>query len=149
MTDKEIIIDGVDISECPAMNTYNVFGQEDKPCCYKYHKYCNAIPICYFKQLKRKEKECEEYRKVNDEKNELLALCGITAGGERKRITYVIKELCGELQAKEQECGNYKQALDEIENYIRDNSDFDESDRLTSSSGAYDILDIINKTKED
>lgn len=55
-------------------------------------------------KLKRKERECEEYRKVNDEKNELLALCGITAGGERKRITHVIKELRGELQAKEKEC---------------------------------------------
>lgn len=43
----------------------------------------------------------------------------------------------------------YKQALDEIENYVRDNSDFDKSDKLTSNTGAYDILEIINEVKED
>ena len=53
MTDKPIIIDCVDVSECPAMNTYNIFGIEDKPCCYKFHEYCSTIPNCYFKELKR------------------------------------------------------------------------------------------------
>ena len=42
----------------------------------------------------------------------------------------------------------YKKALDEIENYVRDNSDFDKSDKLTSNTGAYDILEIINKEKD-
>lgn len=40
-----------------------------------------------------------------------------------------------------------EKALDEIENYIRENSDFDKSDKLTSDTGAFDILDIINKVK--
>ena len=43
---------------------------------------------------------------------------------------------------------SYKQTLDEIENYVRDNSDFDKSDKLTSNTGAYDILEIINKEKD-
>ena len=43
---------------------------------------------------------------------------------------------------------SYKQTLDEIENYVRDNSDFDKSDKLTSNTGAYDILEIINKAKD-
>lgn len=38
-------------------------------------------------------------------------------------------------------------ALDTIERYVRDNSDFDKSDKLTSNTGAYDILEIINKSK--
>jgi hypothetical protein len=42
----------------------------------------------------------------------------------------------------------YKSTLDEIENYVRDNSDFDTSDKLTSNTGAYDILEIINEVKE-
>lgn len=46
-----------------------------------------------------------------------------------------------------EELSKYKQALDEIENYVRDNSDFDKSDKLTSNTGAYDILEIINKAK--
>lgn len=38
MTDKQIIIDGVDVSECPAIDTYNIFGIKDEPCCYKFHE---------------------------------------------------------------------------------------------------------------
>lgn len=48
---------------------------------------------------------------------------------------------------KHKEAEKYKQALDEIENYVLDNSDFDKSDKLTSNTGAYDILEIINKAK--
>ena len=62
MTDKHIIIDGVDVSECNAMCTYNILGIEDKHCCYKFHEYCSAIPNCCFKQLKRKEQEYEELK---------------------------------------------------------------------------------------
>lgn len=47
----------------------------------------------------------------------------------------------------EKQLENEKQALDEIENYVRDNSDFDKNDKLTSNTGAYDILEIINKAK--
>ena len=62
MTDKQIIIDGVDVSGCPAMDTYNIFGIEDKPCCYKFHEYCSAIPNCYFKQLKQAEQKLENIK---------------------------------------------------------------------------------------
>ena len=65
---KEIIIDGVNVRDCPAMNTYNIFGIEDKPCCYKYHDYCLAISYCSYKQLKLKEQECEE---LEEELNDL------------------------------------------------------------------------------
>lgn len=55
-----------------------------------------------------------------------------------------------QLKHKEQELEKYKQTLDEIKNYIQNNSDFDKSDKLTSNTGAYDILEIINKAnKED
>jgi hypothetical protein len=37
----------------------------------------------------------------------------------------------------------YKQALIEIEDYVRDNCDFDKSDKLISDTGAYDILEMI------
>ena len=57
MTDKPIIIDGIDVIECPAMCTYNIFGIEDKSCCYKFHKYCSAIPNCYLKELKLTEQK--------------------------------------------------------------------------------------------
>ena len=64
MSDKPIIIDSVDVSKCPAMDTYNIFGIEDKPCCYKFHEYCSAIPNCYFKQLKQTEQKLENIKEI-------------------------------------------------------------------------------------
>ena len=65
-TDKQIIIDGVDVSGCP----YSKIG--------KYNKYCeqdlydDGTPVftcdeytnCYYKQLKRKEQECERLKQT-------------------------------------------------------------------------------------
>ena len=66
MTDKQII-DGIDVNDCPAMNTFNIFGQEDKPCCYKYFNYCSDNQNCHFKKLKSKERE------LNQLQNELYS----------------------------------------------------------------------------
>lgn len=53
MTDKEIIIDGVDVSECKYL-----------PYCEDKQGNCGNNPNCYFKQLKRKEQECEKYEQT-------------------------------------------------------------------------------------
>lgn len=67
---------------------------------------------------------------------------------ENKDLKDTIKRFtCQSECYKHKEAEKYKQALDEIENYVRDNSDFDKSDKLTSNTGAYDILEIINKAK--
>ena len=104
MTDKQIIIDGVDVSKCPAMDTYNIFGIEDKPCCYKFHEYCSAIPNCCFKQLKRKEQECEELKsdltdlsKIIDCKNGTI-LTFKEQLYKLKQTIAEIKEICNEYQ---------------------------------------------------
>ena len=60
MTDKEIIIDGVDVSGCKyclKMTKYRCTIQRD---IYKW--LCEENPNCYYKQLKRKEQECEELK---------------------------------------------------------------------------------------
>ena len=66
MTDKQIIIDGVDVSKC------KYFDCDSKKCKAEYyvrHGYeiveydtCRENPNCYYKQLKRKEQECEELK---------------------------------------------------------------------------------------
>lgn len=59
MTDKkEIIVHGVDVSECEKLAPYNGYDEETKcnPSC------CQNSPNCKFKQLKRKERECEELK---------------------------------------------------------------------------------------
>lgn len=128
MTDKEIIIDGVDVSECDHLK-YDHIG------CDIDETYCLGSD-CYFKQLKRKEQECEELKKQHEQYKPFYEL-----GAKCTQLNEVADGLSNK-------CDKYKQALDEIENYVRDNSDFDKSDKLTSNTGAYDILEIINEVKE-
>ena len=65
-----------------------------------------------------------------------------------KTVVNKVKEIRKIVEGKDCKWSKYKQALAEIENYVRDNSNFDKSDELTSNTGAYDILEIINKAKE-
>ena len=59
MTDKQIIIDGVDVSECEyhSLNKNNC-----SLCSLSNNLICSYKPFCYYKQLKRKEQECEELK---------------------------------------------------------------------------------------
>ena len=64
MTDKQIIIDGVDISGCEyclKMTKYRCTIQRDV-----YKCLCEENPNCYFKQLKRKEQALDEIEKYLD-----------------------------------------------------------------------------------
>lgn len=47
------------------------------------------------------------------------------------------------IEEKEKQLSRHEQALIEIEDYVRDNCDFDKSDKLISDTGAYDILEMI------
>ena len=62
MTDKQIIIDGVDVSGCEnLMQGIVPFGcMEDRKTCS-----CMNNPNCLYKQLKRKEQECERLKEEN------------------------------------------------------------------------------------
>lgn len=58
MTDKQIIIDGVDVSRCEYFEEFDCMIEPcDKECC------CGWRENCYYKQLKRKEQECEKLKK--------------------------------------------------------------------------------------
>ena len=65
MTDKQIIIDGVDVSGC------EFYNKDDKTCREVNGKYDTDIcefdkcenSNCYYKQLKRKEREYEELKR--------------------------------------------------------------------------------------
>ena len=60
---------------CNFQQNYNVFGLDDKPCCYLYHKYCDDIENCYFKRCKRLEQENEKLRKALEEIKEVANTC--------------------------------------------------------------------------
>lgn len=153
-----IIIDGVDVSGCE-------FHQIDANELYPKAHYCGSMkntfcendPNCYYKQLARKTQEyselLEQHKELDDRVNRMI---------EEKynlaRECEALKKECEELKAYAQRQENqretyYKEllkkdkALEEIEEYVRDNSDFDKSNILTSKTGAYDILNIIDKAK--
>lgn len=62
MTDKQIIIDGVDVSGCEFL-TKTVHCKAQMSILGTDTNKCKCFPNCHFKQLKRKEQECEELKK--------------------------------------------------------------------------------------
>ena len=67
MTDKQIIIDGVDVADCGHINACDkkmkcVILQDD---ICEINPYCEGFN-CYYKQLKRKEQDCAELKKHVD-----------------------------------------------------------------------------------
>lgn len=125
MTDKEkIIIDGVDVSKCKFIN--NIYFS---PC-----GGCKNDDNCYYKQLQRKEQECEKWK-------------------EKWNIGF--QKFCD----KDNELQRYKQALDEVEQLIKNMeadecvyNDFDcsncsEDNTCPTKVKSY-ILKIIKKAKD-
>ena len=131
MTDKQIIIDGCDVSGCSLYEDnpkYRMWGTCD---CMRsmvdqsgYDELAGAECKgynCYYKQLKRseaqseamfvthtdlekkykaKEQECEEFRKANDEKNELLAKLGCPTIATAKRKVFCLQEQIDKLKVE-------------------------------------------------
>ena len=67
MTDKQIIIDGVDVSKCIYFQKEDdeyTCGAEE---CNGAIVACRACDNCYYKQLKRKEQECERLKETIEE----------------------------------------------------------------------------------
>ena len=101
MTDKQIIIDGIDVSGCDCycdgkcLCEYNEINRK----IIRYYS-CNKFPNCYYKQLKAKEQECEELRKANDEKNELLAKLGCPTIATARRKVFCLQEQLDQLKAE-------------------------------------------------
>ena len=85
MTDKQIMINGVDVSGCINLN------KRDKVSCFDilYDK-CKEVPNCYYKQLARKTQECEQIK----EKYEALKL----ENQEGYEIVDELKQKCEELK---------------------------------------------------
>lgn len=72
MTDKQIIIDGVDVSKCEhAYISTSLFEEETYAQCSAFflenedsYCECKENPNCYYKQLKRAEQKLEKIKKV-------------------------------------------------------------------------------------
>lgn len=76
MTDKQIIIDGVDVSVCEFLTKTGHCKAQMSIMGIDTNK-CKCFPNCYYKQLKRKEQECEGLKKECETwKNQVLILDG-------------------------------------------------------------------------
>lgn len=143
MADKEIIIDGVDVSKCRWHTNLIMDCLEipTQPC------KCTNDKNCYYKQLKRQEQKNENLNEVTiqqrKENTELTIKLGemINRGGK----------LCGQLQT-------YDQALDEIEQTISTSIQIQDIPQTQMECTQYflsvseaklqKILNIIKKVKE-
>lgn len=138
MTDKEkIIIDAVDVSECEYVcNT--AFGNIGCKLPFSEEIHCCNIPNCYYKQLQRKDQECEELKK---EQLEIKKYLGISHKSILERLE--------ELQERRDELSDknlsYEQALNEIYLII---DEIKEQYDILEISELEQIKDIITKAKE-
>ena len=127
MTDKQIIIDGVDVSFCP--NHYNGWSAlhrdtramcecgYDRECRPKDFE-CSHYVKCLEKQLQRKTEECEDLRQYHNkcckefeiEKQQLIEKHS-QVSKDFYNGKFCNKEHCNLLNAKEQECEELKSLL--------------------------------------
>lgn len=147
MTDKQIIIDGVDVSGC--------FHYKTQSCVADYlltdldfsNAKCACSPNCYFKQLARKTAECEElkaYAQAQENQRETYYKEFLKLSQENKELKRKVELMmdCPDCKVDE-----YKKALEEIERIcLEDVHIFADGTELRYDS-LDDILDIINKLK--
>lgn len=127
---KEVIIDGVNVVWC----NYYFYGD-----CHIAHDGCTENPNCIYKQLQRKEQECEELKQKNksisdiadglqkrnhhltEENERLQAENEELKKKKEENDTFYLKKYankdseCLELQNK---CSSYQQALEAIRNEL-------------------------------
>ena len=102
MTDKEqIIINGVDVSGCKYFNRFRNICHNKNLCCD-----CEKNQDCYYKQLARKEQECEElkneYWKL-EQGNDFLAEKNSRLKGCFAEIKEIAEPFCNACQEFEPE----------------------------------------------
>lgn len=117
MTDKEqIIIDGVDVAGCKYFNRFRNICHNKNLCCD-----CEKNQDCYFKQLARKTKECEELKKGYAELTKIVSPYMDDFTGYNEELggfdpILCVKELFQQLAHKMQENEELKEYAQRQEN---------------------------------
>lgn len=90
MTDKEIIIDGIDVSKCEFYCEEYCNLSNDRNERLPFAEKCTGYCDCCFKQLKRKEQECEE---LKEKQKELLHDCNSCKFHQYKQAELKLEEI--------------------------------------------------------
>ena len=133
MTDKQIIIDGVDVSKCEYLQ-YK--GCNFPQCLVKIASFdlkCEGYN-CHLKRLAQKEQECKQLKKRLEQQEALT---------ETYKVCYRAKH-----NDVKDRFIKYKQALDKIEQEVKWVVDNRECYELRDADRYKRILDIINKVEE-
>ena len=88
MTDKQIIIDGVDVSGCIYYDNGKCLNDEMVQCS------CEKVAVCYYKEYKRKEQELEAYKMEAEEGKEINA----ELKAENKHLNDLLNQALKELE---------------------------------------------------
>lgn len=119
MTEKQIIINGVDVSGCKLFRNGICVSPINSKC-----KLCVEISkkMCYYKQLKGKEQECEELR---TDIKDIANLLDLDTGEEYNfgNIELEIKELKQQLDQLKAENEKLEQTLIEIKKICENNDE--------------------------
>ena len=135
MTDKQIIIDGVDVSGCEHCGYDNVCKLKSAS---NYTVDCKDNPNCYFKQLKRKEQECERLENIiNEAKNSKLDLKSFLVG---EAVQNEYEQQLDQLKAEKDK---YSLFIEKLCDYAGLESDSEEQAMRTLS----DLASQMNKAR--
>ena len=138
MTDKQIIID-----VCPYQGECSVSGckRNDDGCFVRQlfeERYRAENQIVELnKTIQAKEQECEEFRKANDEKNELLAKLGCPTTATAKRKVFCLQQQLDQLKA------DRKEALEQLE-FVRTLNTVKEAEIIKLSKTLTEIKKIAS-----
>ncbi len=156
MSEKEIIIDGIDINKCQHYTGNVEYLSREWTCrAETIGTKCEENPNCYFKQCARAKEEIEKLKN----QNEMLSK------------NNSVQQWCDMYNIKDKECfnallklGKYQQVIDEIEEFASKHCiSTDDYNKIRNNKWAYafskgyatarlelinPILDIINKSKE-
>ena len=133
MTDKQIIIDGVDVSGCEWIREVGLDSEYICTCNSpnKTSGYCKYNPNCCYKQLKRKEQECDRlrfpmpdtnYAILTKEEFEQLNQLKAENEGLKKLLKVRIEDLCDSCGASSMmpvPCKVYEKTLTEIQKIMK------------------------------
>ena len=113
MTDKQIIIDGVDVSGCNRLNTFPMqYGEPHEICLTSLEqwggqeKYCKDRPNCYYKNWQRKEQECERLKHDNGYEVGALERTIDNLKAENKHINDLLNQALKELEELQEGLAN-------------------------------------------
>lgn len=123
MTDKQIIIDDVDVSGCGFIakeDKYSLYDRVYKGQCRCFNEeMCKDHPNCFYKkalkQLKCKEKECEELKRIKNDFFKHAEVSHEAVLNKNKIIDEQAKEL-DQLKAENEEL---KKKIKYMEEYIK------------------------------